>query len=453
MTLCYYPFIERGETVTKTSYVLEKIRDVMDRKHFTMSDLAGVLGWQQSKLSKIFSGQQKLTTEDLVDIAFALGVNPGTFFKADSADKREASDEILLINKILTKISEKRSDADALIQYLEVEFPKTINCLLHVDNDGRKVEAFYRYKRIIKTSKGSPRLFTPNPHILISDKGEEATLGNRLTLGYWFTKDLSSVYLTIHYANQTFSTAGQRQRMNDETDMRFFFESVVNMMNIDLNDIKKDSNAFDVRSAFKKGVILCKGYSLDDVPTEKILQEDLLTMYEIYCDLLNTASARMIDTYQYLWSENIKEINISSEDLIAASKPMEIDEILPVSQPHKKRIKVNRDNVALIRENYCCEIDLSHSSFISRKTGKPYMMTHYLIPISKQIALAKDVDIREISDNIVCLCPMCHALLENGENELREEMLMKLYMKHKDALKKAGVDISMMQLLKMYDIN
>ena len=128
MTLCYYPFIERGETVTKTSYVLEKIRDVMDRKHFTMSDLAGVLSWQQSKLSKIFSGQQKLTTEDLVDIAFALGVNPGTFFKADSADKREASDEILLINKILTKISEKRYDADALIQYLEVELPKTIKC-------------------------------------------------------------------------------------------------------------------------------------------------------------------------------------------------------------------------------------------------------------------------------------------------------------------------------------
>ena len=80
--------------MNESNFVLQTITGVMEKKHYTNSDLAGILKWSQSRLSKILSGQQKLSTDDLIMIAAALHVNPARFFDADISDVKAADEEI-----------------------------------------------------------------------------------------------------------------------------------------------------------------------------------------------------------------------------------------------------------------------------------------------------------------------------------------------------------------------
>ena len=60
---------------------------------------------------------------------------------------------------------------------------------------------------------------------------------------------------------------------------------------------------------------------------------------------------------------------------------------------------------------YECEYDKEHESFISRKTNKPYMEAHHLIPMEFQRQFIDSIDIEE---NIICLCSRCHNKLHYG---------------------------------------
>ena len=231
--------------------------------------------------------------------------------------------------------------------------------------------------------------------------------------------------------------------------MRRFFESILSKIDVELDSSSEFTEDFDTRSAFRRSVVVCKKYYLEEIPSEKELQEDLLRMYDVYKHILSEASERMIDTYQNLWTDNLQKIEETTSRELDENEILEIDKVLPVKQNvRKRRLVVRRVKLALERENYCCEIDHTHVSFTDKSTGKPFMMTRQLIPLDIQNTLYQDINFNSLPDNLVCLCPNCHAMLDHGEDAIREEMLMKLYMKHKDALKEAGVEVSMMQLLK-----
>ena len=53
--------------------------------------------------------------------------------------------------------------------------------------------------------------------------------------------------------------------------------------------------------------------------------------------------------------------------------------------------------------------------------------------------------------NIVALCPNCHSCLHLGRFEDKRVLLEKLYYKHIESLKKAGLEISLERLLEMYE--
>ena len=112
------------------------------------------------------------------------------------------------------------------------------------------------------------------------------------------------------------------------------------------------------------------------------------------------------------------------------------------SYPREARKRVN----ALIRAGYTCEINSEHTSFISRKTGKPYMETHHLIPLEYWESFDKNLDVEA---NIVCLCSNCHNEIHYGKYSA--ELIRPLYEKRKDELHSAGIDIDIDSLIEMYE--
>jgi 5-methylcytosine-specific restriction enzyme A len=68
---------------------------------------------------------------------------------------------------------------------------------------------------------------------------------------------------------------------------------------------------------------------------------------------------------------------------------------------------------SLLRSGFTCELRPDHPVFISRKSGKPYMEAHHLVPMGLQ----HQYDNLDHLDNICALSPFAHRLLHYGTAE------------------------------------
>lgn len=79
--------------------------------------------------------------------------------------------------------------------------------------------------------------------------------------------------------------------------------------------------------------------------------------------------------------------------------------------------------------NYECEIDVSHPTFIRKKSDKKYTEPHHLIPM----AFSDEFDVSlDVEENIVSLCSNCHNQIHYGKDA--DVLLRKLYEERKDEL-------------------
>lgn len=98
---------------------------------------------------------------------------------------------------------------------------------------------------------------------------------------------------------------------------------------------------------------------------------------------------------------------------------------------------------------YLCEIDPHHNTFISAATGKSYVEGHHLVPMSVQAKFENSLDVVE---NIISLCPTCHRSIHLAEAATRVKLLMDIYGKRQQKLVGKGINISLGDLLKIYNI-
>lgn len=110
--------------------------------------------------------------------------------------------------------------------------------------------------------------------------------------------------------------------------------------------------------------------------------------------------------------------------------------------PRSRQVAIN----ALAHAKHLCEIDNEHPTFIRKGSDKNYTEPHHLIPMAYSDQFNVSLDVEE---NIVSLCSNCHNQLHYGEGA--NELIEKLYSSRKDDLKKVGINISLVELKKMYD--
>lgn len=110
---------------------------------------------------------------------------------------------------------------------------------------------------------------------------------------------------------------------------------------------------------------------------------------------------------------------------------------------------------ALRMANFKCLFDNSHETFLTNK-GNPYMEGHHLIPCTVSNAenfwskYGRNIDCVE---NIVCLCPTCHRRIHFGSNDEKDTIIRFLYEKQIASLQAAGLDISIDELLALYNLH
>ena len=429
--------------------VRDRIKMLMAQKNMNMSELAAKCDMSMPKMSKILSGDQKISIDDLVVIGYALGTNPALLISPNMSDVEDPHKEIKPLSSILRLSAPYRGDEEKYYDLLENELIHTISQYLGLKDSGKSINAHVRRLRKAKADESG---MVTVPRVLITDKREGQLFANQLTIGYWFPENTEYVYLAIHYMKRG-ASAAQASPVAIR-DMREYFSIFTptgrGFDGEERMDLGSDSGELRTLNI---GTIFCKKYRTDCPYHEEKLKKDLRDVYEAYLKLLDEATKRVQETY-----ENMYQRRRETERLERSGQADEtfgrtdLDRIMPVDNSPKGRYsrRVRAKNMAFAREDYKCELDGTHGSFIDRATGKSYMEGHMLIPFGAQSDFKESLDIEA---NICCLCPVCNAKIERASDTERQEMLMELYMKHKDKLKEEGIEITPMQLFKYYGMS
>lgn len=101
----------------------------------------------------------------------------------------------------------------------------------------------------------------------------------------------------------------------------------------------------------------------------------------------------------------------------------------------------------LLLADFKCEISKDHKSFIRKSTNQNYTEPHHLIPMAYSDKFKVSLDVEA---NIVSLCSTCHNHIHYGVDA--KDLLTALYYQRIKRLRAVGLDISLEELLQMYDI-
>ncbi|WP_100400620.1 HNH endonuclease [Bacillus sp. FJAT-44742] len=102
---------------------------------------------------------------------------------------------------------------------------------------------------------------------------------------------------------------------------------------------------------------------------------------------------------------------------------------------------------AIIKADYKCEIDPTHTTFKSKVTGENYVEAHHLILISCQDSFDYSLD---VAANVVSLCPNCHRALHHATLKDKTNLLKLLYKKRESRIEKCNIQISEDDLIMLY---
>ena len=105
---------------------------------------------------------------------------------------------------------------------------------------------------------------------------------------------------------------------------------------------------------------------------------------------------------------------------------------------------------ALVLSKFLCEFDNKHVTFLSKVTGKNFVEAHHIIPLGLQKEFKNSLD---VPGNIASLCPVCHRAVHHAENDIKLEILDKIFSLHAKRLKRFGFnDIDSEIICNIYEI-
>ena len=107
----------------------------------------------------------------------------------------------------------------------------------------------------------------------------------------------------------------------------------------------------------------------------------------------------------------------------------------------------------VIHDNkYKCQLDIGHVTFMT-PAGVLYMEGHHLIPCTVDNSERfKAISKLDREENIVSICPNCHRAIHYGDADIKKLLVDTLYVQQSLKLIKAGFNLSLDELLKLYGI-
>lgn len=444
-----------------------KLKSIREGKRMTLSELAKNLNWPASKLSKIESGNQEVTVNELQEICENLGI--------DIQDIMESKRNLTLsYNNFEDSLVERLSEAinsygtvnkanftgNETVKIITKDIPELITKHLDID-----VQKFF-----VKGSGGNgQRAEVPWISIFMRDITKRASKG--LYLVFLVKADLSGIYLSL---NQGFTYFEDKYGKKKSTRIRV--KNIAMKIRNLLNTIPEDSLKYinlecinDLGKGYEAGNIAAKYYSIDDMPSDRELINDIrdyITSYEELRGIIGNRTVEQFydylllkdDGYELTEDEERESVNkilasekTNKEEIIEfkGEKKLKKDSVIDNKgkkvYPRDTKVAANAIEIA----GYKCEVDENHPSFIRRSNEKSYTESHHLIPLNCQDDFEFSLDVEE---NVFSVCSNCHNCIHYGADEERVVLLKKLYDERKGHLDKVGLSISFDDLKKYYKI-
>lgn len=189
-----------------------------------------------------------------------------------------------------------------------------------------------------------------------------------------------------------------------------------------------------------------------DVNLIDIPEIDKITKKNAKEVIKNENSEEEYDDDYELKVDNINENNVNINVTKGAHKlAPAIEDETKVTKRYMRNPLLGK--IAIINACYCCEKNKNHETFISKKTNKNFMEAHHLVPVKYQQQIWNKYHINvDCAENIISLCPTCHRAFHNGTNEIRKTMITDLYKKLLPKYKSIGFNISLNEILELYNI-
>lgn len=164
-----------------------------------------------------------------------------------------------------------------------------------------------------------------------------------------------------------------------------------------------------------------------------------------YFRLIQSAEEKREDSTITFEEENL--LNSNNIDNQLPNGPQEAKSVQNKKVPTYPRNSLY-SYAAKKRAKWLCEIDSSHRTFDTR-SGKQYMESHHIIPMSAQPFFKYSLDVPE---NIVSLCPNCHMKIHYADSIIVKNSLEFLHELRINKLTEFGIPVDLEDLYKFYNL-
>ncbi|WP_305854673.1 MrcB family domain-containing protein [Caballeronia sp. Sq4a] len=208
---------------------------------------------------------------------------------------------------------------------------------------------------------------------------------------------------------------------------------------------------------YEQAAIVSYYYPASELPDERQLSSDFVSLLNLYNEVYKFAGLSLIDFAPVVDNDYQDDaIQAALEMIGGAPFPEEKRGVEP--PPAKSRAKTGaqycRDSrkaaAALLYADFKCELDVTHTSFTAKKTGRPYVEAHHLIPMSAQPRFEVSLD---VTGNIVALCPNCHRMLHHATPVEKKSALRSLLLRRQAGLTEKGIVVNLTQVIAFYSQN
>lgn len=465
---------------------------------YTMDVFAGMMGWTKSTVSKVEKGTRAISTDELYRAATILSVPIANFYpevitgdwgddiptiSAFADEVREISNDLIESEgKVTPDIEEKATSV-----FLR-NMPQTIYRVLNVTPNQVSIKG---------TLMRGPHFI---PRIEIHYTGRKGYNINWFYIVISFKENLKHIYMSLVQETDVkyradFEPTDQYEQLEALKESCLGIIDKVNATNnVELDwDIYEDF--FDDYGTLpENGSIVTRGYvpvippDAYDVTVNEMVYPDMSRfviknfdgrkaitgekipelivdtthkdqeLHENEFELMDSMDRDIVNMFLWLsrlirnvekggfirWKKEVLSARLDKEGC-GEDINSKIESVLIIGNDglfRRNRQKVLQDH------DFTCEINKEHKSFTEKVSGKPYMEVHHLIPLYAQDKFKTDLNCEA---NMICVCPVCNRRLAYGLNAEKEDMIVPLYYSRREALKEAGIDISLKQLLDIYD--
>lgn len=383
------------------------------------ADIVQLTGWTPSKTSKVSTGKQKLTVEDIKTWARALGYTPDPFIDS-SIDIRfyNVRTYIRNVSDSLEAYFEHFGDTDPehspIIRY---ELPLSILATLGVNPSDYAVRCTPSYTGVSDNGLGIGRAATC---VRFWHRSASAPETARPEFGLWLSPENDYFVLAV-YINRNCADGALAYLRSQYKDILQVDEEATRCFD-------EMAHRYDwIPSDLRQGEIISIGGDTNELPGPESMNDTLITLFKDYCKLV--WEMKGVDLLPDHLKKNEKEELSAFDKFDILSNRADFDAAI------KEAVRK--------RENYKCENDESHETFVDA-FGKPYMDVVPLVPFNA----APRFEGAFLSEaNGICLCPICAKQFHYGTVNDREDMIYKLYRKHQKNLKQSGIEMTLTQVL------